>query len=270
MATLWKIDPESNLIEVRVPTGLLVNENCLDLILLQELTGEEEDILASKSIPALRKMSMVLTNCIRQIGDITDRNVIRAAVDDLPSGDRQALIIALRRLSLENGHMYEMQARCDNCSKETGVTADLDSYPVDMPADPRVRTFDDALPAGGKFKKFRWAVLDGHREQLLEAIEKVVHDESGVTTQILGRLVSVDDHNFQIRADSKGGIRDAVAFVKKLRHKDLEAMRRAFAKHEGGLDLTTQWTCKHCGAEHEGMLDIAQPGFFFPSVTSKR
>ena len=91
--------------------GVLHTEVCV-----KEISGHEEDLLASKAIPEARKLGELIANCVTRLGPLTDRGQIAMAVKELLVGDRAFLLFAIRRVTV--GDNYPFRARCPSCEKE--------------------------------------------------------------------------------------------------------------------------------------------------------
>ncbi len=258
-----RMDPASGVGYVELPTGWLAPDGTLHKeVTIREMTGRDEDMLASDSVPVVRRLNAVMAGCTLAVGDVNDRTTIEKAVLDMPSGDRMALLVGLRILS--HGPMYDMLVTCDRCSNEGKATVNLEEFETEAPEDPSVRTFTETMPPGCKYKTVQWAVLTGHSDSLLEELREKVQD-SDMTLHLLARLRKLDDKEVSFR--SKGAIREVVEAVKDLRSRDYDFLRTKFAEREGGVDMSFEFRCPKCKKDLKGRVNVGQPGFFFPSVT---
>lgn len=214
-------------------------------IVVREMTGYEEDILASGA-DALKKLNEIQARCLMRIGEISDKERMPKIVRDLPVGDRIFLLIAIRRVTL--GDAYPFTFRCPKCSHEAQMSLDLASLEVRGLEDPAVRTKEVALPSG------RTAVFHIPTGRDEERFSSPSSDTSLLTRAVLLRL------------DTINGKPVSLADVKALPSRDLQALRREYEKFDVGVDTTIEIECPSCFEEFKTEMEI-QPSFFFPSET---
>ena len=214
-------------------------------VVLREMTGYEEDILASPG-DVLGKMNEILGRCVTRIGSITDRAEIHKIVRELPVGDRVFLLIALRRVTL--GDDYPFTFQCPDCGFTQEMNLDLSGLEVRSLENPTQRTKSVTLPSG------RVAVFHIPTGKDEEKFKAPANDTSPVTRATLLRLDSID------------GKPATLADVKALSWRDLRALRKEYENFDVGVDTTIEITCGGCGKELKTEMEI-QPSFFFPSET---
>lgn len=247
------------------PDGRLHRE-----IWLKEMTGVEEDIMSSRGGSVLSKLNQVMANCIERIGDITDKREIREIVKDLPVGDRNFIIVSLRRVSL--GDEYTMEVVCTNpvCERTQEMVLDLSTMAVNEMPEPDRREFELELPSG---KVAVWKVMTGAEEETLEKIREATEKDM-LTFAVLMRLVYLDGEKISIGSrvkDSRGRLsldksgQASFLKVKQLSSRDRNALRNEFQEKEGGMEDEVEFECEKCGKTVRAGLDLAQLGFFFPS-----
>lgn len=227
-----------------VPTQQLITE-----VQVREITGVEEDMLASTKIPSSQKVTALLTGCVVRIGTEERKNRIAQMVQDLPVGDRVFLIFAIRRVTL--GDELPVREQCPECRVKTlfmvDLGADLKIRPM---ADPAKRVFDEVLPSG---KPVRFRVSTGQDEARLAKLVKRNNQSSDALSQsILMRLEMLGDE------------KPTLPMVKSLGMRDRNFLREKFQEVEGGVDTTLELECPACGHEWEKDLDLNTAGFFFP------
>lgn len=227
------------------PDGVLHRE-----IDLREMTGKEEDLLASKKTDSAKKMNELFVRCLVRIGALTERPQIAAAVPELLLGDRTFLMFAIRRVTL--GDEYPFKHRCPECEKESLYMVDLSEISIKEMPDPTKRSFDGVLPASGK--TFRFHLLCGRDETRLASVED---PEAKMTQAMQMRLDMFDERPVDKAALQALGL------------KDRNALRERFDEVDGGVDTAVELTCPKCDHDYSTDLDISQSGFFFPSATRK-
>ena len=241
--------PKSTQAEYSLPCGYLDSMGTLHQdVRLREMTGREEDLLASNKLSPQRKINALIVNCLEQIGTITDRTQFASIVPQLPVGDRIFLLLALRRTSL--GDEYPVEMECPSCDVESHYVLDLSELETIPMKDPKKRVFETTLPSG---KQVRFRIGLGSDE---EAVAKVP-DEEKPTAMLLSRTELIN------------GKTPTVFDIKGLSFRDRQALREAFDEHDGGVDTDMQMTCPACGHNFEKPLDLGQQGFFFPHRVQK-
>jgi hypothetical protein len=224
---------------------------------VNEMTGTEEDLLAGKG-PVIPRLNRVIGNCLVSLGAITARADLQAAASALTSMDRMVLLIALRRASL--GDAYDMKIACPACHKVAAFAVDLSGLAITPMPDRAVRVFTEPLPSG---RVATWHVM-GVVDEEWAARKRRGNEDDLLTLALLARVSQVG----AVALDREGGWAAARAALKALPARDREALRRAFDAREGGVDDEVAFACEGCGHEWTAQLDVAQPGFFFPSAAS--
>jgi hypothetical protein len=231
-----------------LPGGVIDSEgNLHKVVKLREMTGEEEDILISNSVKGHEKIDKVLSNCVTQLGDISDRKSIELQVRRMTVGDRVVLLMAVRSLSL--GSEYSFSSQCDNCGAKNDHEVDLLELDVKEAPDPKLREQTLTLPSG---RKATLAVMTGEGEARIAKATRGKKRGDVLSLNIMARLVELD------------GAPAGVKTVKKLTTRDRKAIRQWFRANEGGVDTSLELSCDSCDSEYESVLDAGQPDFFFP------
>ena len=93
--------------EFKLPCGYVdAEEKVHNIVILRELTGEEEDTLDDDNLTTSTRITRILAGCCEKIGDIEDRDLIARAIGDtlkegeglpISQADRMALMLFLRR-----------------------------------------------------------------------------------------------------------------------------------------------------------------------------
>jgi hypothetical protein len=243
--------PKSTQSFLELPCGYIDDEDVLHReIEISELTGEEEDMLASRTVPANKKMSILIGRCVTRIGDITDKGKIAMIANKLTVGDRTFLIFALRRLTL--GELYPFRVGCPQCNKEGMYQVQMSDLEVREMPTPEKRVYEHELPSG---KAVRFRIMIGSDE---ERVSKMRSMDDKVSAAMLMRLELLD------------GKPPTLQEIKRLTMRDRDDLRCAFEDVDGGVDTTLEMTCSNCGAEFESDVDAGQAGFFFPSMTRRK
>ena len=241
--------PKASEAVYELPCGYLSPDNILHTeVALREMTGREEDLLASKKTPSNKKMNELYARCIIRLGSLTEPQQIAAAVPELLIGDRTFLMFALRRVTL--GDEYPFRHRCPSCEKESLYIVDLSEMKIQKMVDPMKRVYEGALSNG---TTYRFRLLNGRDEAKLA---DVVDNERRITQAMVVRLVTLND---------RPPIYEAVqSMSSRLRNE----LRAKFEEVDGGVDTEVEMTCPKCDHQFFTELDVG-PGFFFPSAMQK-
>ena len=219
---------------------------------IKAMTTQEEDILMSR---ALIKKGTVLNELIRAC--LLQPGV---QVSDLLSGDRNALMVAIRITGY--GPEYRAQVKCPACSELQDSEVDLSALeikPLELePAVQGENLFDFTLPILKKKVQFRF-LTGKEEEEILSVMEarkkKGLANDNVVSTRLLYSIVSVDG------VTDKSTISKVVSF---LPARDSLLLRQYIDKHEPGIDMKYPFECKMCG--HKEVVAVPMgPSFFWPS-----
>jgi len=243
--------PKSSIDGFELPCGFINPEGELHTdIIVREMTGEEEEILAARNLPNGKKYNRVLSRCTSQIGTYESGLEISKIVQELTQGDRVFLLFAIRRASL--GDEMPFNTKCPECDTESQMIVDLSELEIKKMPDPMVRAYDTVLPSG---KKARMKVLVGRGEDMIaKAFKKGV---DVISTAILARLAELDGEPPTIKG------------LKKLTLKDRNHLKNIWEDYEGGVDTTIEIDCPSCEYEYEADVEVGSEGFFNPSAALK-
>lgn len=238
---------------------------------LDEMTGEEEDILADqtrrpggKGVLAKspsQRMTEVLARCTLRIGKETRPDgktrdtapmYFRRLWEQAIINDRGFATIRLRQYSL--GDKYVFEDVCPVCSKELkNVTVDLADLKVtETPIEKVAAVHPYTTPSG---LKVEWRSLVGL-------------DEDKVATIVRERKSDFLSGIFLLRLATIDGQTATNDMVKKMRSSDRRAIMAQFDETEGGIDTQVEIVCDEpsCEALFTRKLNVGDPAFFFPSV----
>jgi predicted RNA-binding Zn-ribbon protein involved in translation (DUF1610 family) len=113
--------------EMKLPGGLVLDSrHRLESAELRPLTGRDEEWLAAHpTAPSAIAVTRVLTSCLVRIGD---RKPTEKLVRRLLVGDRDFLVLQLRRLTL--GDEFQVVFPCPACGNKMDVSFGADTVPV--------------------------------------------------------------------------------------------------------------------------------------------
>lgn len=240
-------DPKSPLGSFELPCGYLDEEGVLHReVVVREMTGDEEDILASRRVKDGEKMDLLIAACLERLGSITDKRQIQNLTGEFLIGDRLFLLYAIRRVSL--GDEYPFKESCPKCKESTLYPFDLAQLEVVQMPNPIQRRFEEELPSGHKVV---WHPMRGLDQQ-----KRRRHRKMDILTL-----------NLWVRLDEINGVRPTTDMLKALSSRDRDFLRGRFFQVEGGVETTVEVVCPLCDYEFEREVEIGRSGFFFPSET---
>jgi len=244
-------DPKSSVSIIELPCGLLVDQVLHKSAKVREITGAEEDLLANDKIPNNRKMDELLISCTEALGPYGTIHELRHHIPNLLIGDRVALLLAIRRVSL--GDLFPFRVTCPNpeCKKESLFDVNLGDLEVKEMPIPEKRVYTIETP---RKVVVVWHPMNGVGEAKLASTKD---REARVTMSMLARIDTID------------GKPATLDLLKRMGTSERSFIREAFEEAEGGVDTGVELTCPYCDHEFATDLEIGQRGFFFPSATRK-
>jgi hypothetical protein len=220
-------------------TGVIKN------IEFRELSGMEEDVLASNKMSLSEKLTRVMSNCTIKIGTIEDRKTINEMIPKIMMADRWYYLVQLRILSV--GAAYSFKAKCPSCEHVDAVDYDLNQMKVESSADISNPYREIKLPSG---KVVRYRLADGTVDAKIESSS---NDQNSATAGLYARIDTIDGQPVGIDK------------VKALVLKDRAALRADIDKNEGSIDDVVKFVCPECGHKYEGNLPLEGRSFFYPA-----
>ena len=226
--------------------------NC-ETVDVRAMTAREEDILTSR---ALIKKGTVISELIKSC--LVDK---RVDVSQLLSGDRNALMVALRVTGY--GADYNVEADCPACgakSKQTFNLSELELKPLDLdPVEPGTNLFETMLPVTKK--KVRFKFLTGADEEEILTIQERKKKAGGmgdnvVTTRLQFSIVAIEGKTDKNLINS---------FIRNMPARDSLHLRNHIDKHEPGIDMTSHMDCPSCSETSEVRIPLGVT-FFWPSA----
>jgi hypothetical protein len=224
-----------------------------EVVEIKAMTAKEEDILTSR---ALLKKGTVISELIKSC--LIDRSVNPL---DMLSGDRNALMVAIRITGYGPEYMVEME--CPECNVKSPHEFNLAALPIKRleiePTAPGSNLFEFVLPMSKKNVKFKF--MTGRDEEEIAALgEKQkklgLPTDSAVTTNLLYSIVSVDG------TEDRGKISN---FVKNMPARDSLYLRNYMRDNEPGIIMKQETTCNACGHSEEVSMPLGVT-FLWPSA----
>jgi len=262
------MDVGPGVLAIDLPCGFIDQEGGLhDTLVVGEMTGYEEDILAGKGA-IVPRLNQIIANCTKRFGDLTEKRDIANAVTQMTASDRMAALIAIRRTSL--GDHYDIKIECPyrDCREQSRFTLNLSTIDIVKMKDQMVRTRQDELESG---KTVVWHIMSAADETWLT--KRTKRKEDILTLAMLARvdaIDAVDEDGSIVRQEvvrEGKGYRVALNLLKSLSIRERNEIRKLFEEYEGSVDTEVEFECPACQHEWKADMDVGQAGFFFPSDT---
>lgn len=212
------------------------------------LTGKDEDQLGDeKKLHAGEAFDPVLAKVVKRLDAVTA--ITPDTILDLLSGDRSALLLALR--ISRHGETVEFKGKCQYCGAEAKYEfslADIKNTPY---PNGNQREFEITLPASGK--KAVVAAFTGRMEkEMLKVKEKSVH------SPIITALRELDGKKAEYYNLTR-------KWIWEMDVRDTAALRKILKENRGGPDFSTSYKCEDwkCGRFNETNF-LLMPSFLSP------
>lgn len=218
---------------------------------IRPMTAREEDILTSR---AYIKKGNVITKLIESC--LVDK---RINPDELISGDRNALMVALRITGY--GAEYKAEIDCPECGTKSEQSFNLSELKIKRlevePVAEGSNLFELELPISKKAVRVKFLTGSDEQEMLTIAERKKksgIVAASAVTDRLNRSIVSV------------AGITDKTKismFVRNMPARDSLALRKFLDNQEPGIDMSVYMSCPSCNEESEVSMPLGA-SFFWP------
>ena len=222
---------------------------------LAVLTGREEELLTQAHHPRPAALvTEVLSRSVRRLGDISP--VPPAVTRDLLVGDRQYLMLQLRRTTF--GDRVEANLACPwpGCGQRVSLDFAISDIPVEVPPQPgpvHVMTLS-ATAAGGEGREVAFRLPTGaDQEELSDLLDG---NEGAALTALLARCVR------RIGMDDNPG-QESIAGLPALARAEIEEGMRQVAP---SVAQTMDATCTECGRAFTAPFDVQR--FFLGELRS--
>lgn len=222
---------------------------------IKAMTAREEDILTSR---ALIKKGTVISELLRSC--ITDKSV---NVDSLISGDRNALMTAVRITGY--GSEYKVEIQCPKCDVKSDQSIQLSELPIKRlkidPVSPGTNTFDFLLPVCKKRVVFKFLTGQDEIEMSTEAERRKKSKLGGdvdnfVTSRLIYSVLSIEGISDRSKIST---------FIRSMPARDSQMLRKFIDDNEPGIEMQSKIYCSHCNDESEVSLPIGA-SFFWPDA----
>lgn len=220
---------------------------------IRSMTAREEDILTSR---ALIKKGTVITELIKSC--LIDK---RVHVQDMLSGDRNAVMVALRITGY--GAEYSVEADCPKCSVRSKQEFNLGEMPIKRlaiePVTVGQNAFEFKLPTTKKTVHFKF--LTGRDEEEINTIQERAKKQGAladnlITTRLQYCILSIDG-----KVD-RGSIN---GFIRNMPARDSMSLRKFIDANEPGIEMKGEFDCSSCNEISEVRVPLGA-SFFWPET----
>lgn len=238
---------------ITLPGGFWHRGRCHRQAELRALAGKDETFFMGEAsqLPPARRTTALLVRCLERLGPL--RKVTSEAVRSLSAGDREALLLHLRRLTF--GDRLQCVLSCPEPA--CGEKLDLDLKVKDLLVSPELRRkerYDSTVQENGVAYRVRFRLPSGADQEA--AAEQARSDPAAAAEALLRRCVE------EVKATSNGGeacddLPPGVA----------RQLASRMAELDPQAELTLQLDCPLCGHGFSAHLDAA--AFFFRELASR-
>ena len=185
---------------VTLPGGLLLEDGrLLRRAVLRSPTGREEEWLADHTGPIAPAVTTLIAACLVEIEGLT---VSRTVARDLLVGDRDYLVLQLRRLSL--GDAVQAVATCPACHEKLDVDFNIADIPVKARPGTAQTYSVDLAGRGRARRRVRFRLPTGADQEAVDA------SGSGDPVEVLFRRCLVDDDGGRLSVTDRLAVIDEI------------------------------------------------------------
>jgi hypothetical protein len=218
---------------------------------VRSMTAREEDLLTST---ALHKSGQVINKLVESC--LCNKSV---NVDTLLTGDRDAILIALRVIGY--GAAYKVKLSCPECDASFTHSFELNKLHIKglgaEPVSPGVNRFAFQLPLSKAAVDFKLLTCGEEKEMNVQSEQKKKNSaqpESKITTRLFHSILSINGQ------EDRGKI---ATISSNLRAGDSRSLRNYISKVEPAIDMTQDVQCASCGTVSEVDVPLTA-NFFWP------
>jgi len=180
-----------NATEVNLPAGISADGQWCRTAMLQSLNGYDEEFLLGegKILSAAARVTHLLTRCLRRLGPLEP--VDAASVRRLTVGDREALLLHLRRLAF--GDRISCLLACPNCEKKMELDMQISElllapYPHASP------TYETLIDGEGQAYRVLFRLPNGEDQEVVavQAAGSVESASEALLRRCIERVASAD------------------------------------------------------------------------------
>jgi hypothetical protein len=227
-------------VEVTLPGGMAVGGQWYRSAWLDSVTGHEEEFLIGEGrfLSAAARVTELLSRCLRRLGPVEPAGA--ETVRRLSVGDREALLLNLRRLTL--GDRVSCVLLCPRCGKKMDL--DLNIGELLLPPYGHDRTLHEtSIHDGQAISRVVFRVPNGADQEAAVALienARTPAAEELVLRRCIAQVTAVD-------GEELSSVPDAV----------LRALPAKMAELDPQAEVLLDLTCPECATRFEVPFDIA-------------
>ena len=251
----------------QLPNGLIDGQDYFNFVVVDELTGEQQDYLADKElvIGNIGHVPKIITDLVKSLetkeglkwkGDKSE------ICYKLPATDLEAILVKIREETF--GPKFYHKGVCESCGHEhPNITLPLDKLKIDHISqkdmlDAKKRTVK--LPKSGIEAELKPLYL----KDLFEVIKVTQNDSSKLITSLTALSVKrLGEKSPVTQADMKKLPARDISFlgevVRDLSTEDKEKNKLVL---EGSIDTYSEYDCEACRKENKVKINVFDPDFF--------
>ena len=223
---------------VQIPGGLWREGVCVREACLRPLRGEDEAFLleAGESLSGPARVTALLSRCILRLG--ADENVTPEMVRTLTVGDREALLLHLRRITY--GERLPCLFNCTNsgCGERLDLELKVSELLLEPYSSPKEWN-EVAVSAGGKTYSLRLRVPNGKDQELLA--ERAWMNLTDAENLLLRRCVESAEDASPLPMEEWPGLADEIG--------------RKMSELDPQAEILLSFECPACGRACSGEFD---------------
>jgi hypothetical protein len=247
---------------IKLPNGLLDGVDLFNYAQIDELRGKQQNYLNNKDlvIKNIGHIPRILEDLIKALENeqgLQWKGDIREAIEKLPSGDIETLLIGIRENTYGAKLYHEVECpHCNHLNKDTKIDLDkleLDCMSAEEMLDKAKRTIK--LPKSGKEVELKALYL----KDMFESIKIATDKQDELITSSLSLFIKRIDNNNKVTSKDLDDMPSAdIAYLNEMAEKNE-------MKLEGTIDTDITNECSKCKKEFNSKLNPYDPSFFSPT-----
>jgi len=234
--------------EVELPGGYEIDGKIEHKVVMREMTGYDEEILASKKVQRNRN-NLITELLFSVVSSIGEKKPTREDIRNLLGGDRDYLVLMLQKISF--GDSVEMNLPCPRCESNLTLDINIDDIEVTRLENGNPRSVEITLDGGYMDEKgtiHKDLEIEFPTGRVQEAITSLARENPAkASTAMFLRCCK--------RFGTLERITDTV--FKSLTKRDRDKIRGELDKATPGPNPMISVTCIECGNEFEAMMDVS-------------
>lgn len=211
---------------------------------VRALTGADElALVALEASSAAARATALLGRCVERIGNQAGD---AAVVESLTAGDREALLLHIRRLTL--GERLSCVIRCPSCREVMDLELAVADLLVEPEASPAAE-HEAVVEASGRHYRVRFRLPTGKDQEKAARVAAERGAGAGARFILERCVIQVEGEGEELSEDLAG------------------AIAAAMAERDPQAELMLHPMCPACGTRFESLLDTGS--FFFEEIASR-